>query len=86
VARLRGVEPLARGFEVGDRGLPEEPDASVPSRFTGLRPRPFRSGSAWTARPSTASARAASFRTFASGHPCGSCSPTSLRRSRGAAV
>ena len=28
VARLRGVEPLARGFEVGDRGLPEEPDAS----------------------------------------------------------
>jgi excisionase family DNA binding protein len=33
VARLRGVEPLARGFEVGDRGLPEEPDASRPFTF-----------------------------------------------------
>ena len=32
MARLEGVETTARGFEVGDRGLPEEPDAS--RRFT----------------------------------------------------
>jgi len=34
LARLAGVEPAARGFEVGGRGLPEEPEASrsVPIR------------------------------------------------------
>jgi len=37
-ARLEGVEPPARGFEVGDRGLPEEPDASRPVTFRGVTP------------------------------------------------
>ena len=33
LARLEGVEPPARGFEVGDRRLPEEPEGSRPFTF-----------------------------------------------------
>ncbi len=36
MARLAGVEPAARGFEVGDRGLPEEPEASRSVTFRGV--------------------------------------------------
>jgi len=36
VARLRGVEPLARGFEVGDQPVHEAPDASRSVTFRGV--------------------------------------------------
>ena len=36
MARLEGVEPPARGFEVGDRGIPEQPEASRPVTFRGV--------------------------------------------------
>jgi len=38
MARLEGVEPPDRGFEIGDRSLPEAPEGSRPVTFRGVTP------------------------------------------------